>query len=223
MIGRAADLASHLLRRRAADRRIGPPTRPPSPCCSARCCVEARRRLAELRARLKADVPIPADRLIHVPSVNDPACLAALRRQAPDLIVVSGTRIIARTVIEDAGARFVNVHAGITPRYRGAHGAYWAHVEGRPASAGVTVHLIDAGIDTGAILGRAHRAHAGGHRLTYPLLQPRTGATVLLDSIGSILDGDLEARPSLDDTASKLWYHPGAVAYLWRRLLHGIR
>ena len=73
----------------------------------------------------------------------------------PTLVVVHGTRIIASRVLESLGCPAVNVHAGITPRYRGVHGGYWALAEGHPEWVGTTVHLVDPGIDTGAILAQA--------------------------------------------------------------------
>jgi methionyl-tRNA formyltransferase len=45
----------------------------------------------------------------------------------------------------------VNVHNSLLPSYRGVHPVQWALVNGEPKT-GVTIHCIDAGIDTGAIL-----------------------------------------------------------------------
>ena len=50
----------------------------------------------------------------------------------------------------------MNTHAGITPLYRGVHGGYWALVSRRPEEVGTTIHLIDQGIDTGAVLARVY-------------------------------------------------------------------
>ena len=52
-------------------------------------------------------------------------------------------------LLEAVPAVFLNTLAGITPSYRGVHGAYWALVQRQPDACGVTVHLVDAGIDTG--------------------------------------------------------------------------
>jgi methionyl-tRNA formyltransferase len=46
------------------------------------------------------------------------------------------------------------VHAGITPRYRGTHGGYWVLLNNDPGHCGVTIHLVDPGIDTGSIVAR---------------------------------------------------------------------
>lgn len=47
----------------------------------------------------------------------------------------------------------INVHNGPLPKYRGVNPINWA-LKNREMEHGVTVHLIDAGIDTGAILGK---------------------------------------------------------------------
>jgi methionyl-tRNA formyltransferase len=38
-------------------------------------------------------------------------------------------------------SKFVNIHVGITPKYRGVHGTYWALVNNDVENSGVTVHL----------------------------------------------------------------------------------
>ena len=63
---------------------------------------------------------------IEVESVNDDKCIDALKRFNPDLVIVNGTKIISEKVLNSIDAIFINMHAGITPKYRGAHGAYWA-------------------------------------------------------------------------------------------------
>jgi methionyl-tRNA formyltransferase len=186
--------------------------------------ILARRRLDELRARLGADRSVPADRIVHVESVNADACVAELRRRSPSVVVVSGTRIIHRAVLAELAVPVINVHAGITPRYRGVHGAYWALAEGRPASAGVTVHLIDAGIDTGGILGQATiEPQPDDSFVTYPYLQLEAGLPLLDAAVGAALRGSLETVPSLDASESVLRYHPGIVGYLRGRLRRGVR
>jgi folate-dependent phosphoribosylglycinamide formyltransferase PurN len=52
-------------------------------------------------------------------------------------------------------SKFVNIHVGITPKYRGVHGTYWALVNNDVENSGVTVHFVDEGIDTGNIINQA--------------------------------------------------------------------
>ncbi len=68
-----------------------------------------------------------------------------------DLAVSFGYRhIIGGDTLAAAGCPFLNLHIGYLPYNRGAHPNFWAHADGTPS--GVTIHLIDAGVDTGDIL-----------------------------------------------------------------------
>ena len=120
----------------------------------------------------------------HVESVNEPDTVKMLRRADPALVVVNGTRIISAEVLAAVDCHFVNTHAGITPRYRGVHGGYWALAEGRPELVGTTVHLVDEGIDTGGILAQA-RFHTtpADSIATYPYLQNACGSFRILRCI----------------------------------------
>ena len=70
-----------------------------------------------------------------------------------DLVVSFGYRhILTKAVIESSDAPIVNLHIAYLPFNRGAHPSFWSFFEGTPS--GVTIHLIDEGIDTGPILFR---------------------------------------------------------------------
>jgi methionyl-tRNA formyltransferase len=72
----------------------------------------------------------------------------------PDFIVVNSYSMILRPqLLATAGKMAVNVHGGLLPQYRGANVTEWALI-GEEAESGVTVHVMDAGIDTGPILGQ---------------------------------------------------------------------
>ena len=89
----------------------------------------------------------------RVPSVNDDETVAAahtLFGRTSWWCTELGS--FPQRVLESAGCPVVNMHAGITLRYRGVHGGYWALAEQHPDWVGTTVHLVDPGIDTGGIL-----------------------------------------------------------------------
>src|SRR5580698_2790709 len=124
-----------------------------------------------------------------------------LQQIDPEVVVVLGTRIIASAVLESVECPFVNLHAGITPRYRGLHGVYWALSEGRPDLAGTTVHVVDAGIDTGTVLGRAYVSAGPEDSIaTYPYVGLVAGLPVLVDQVERLL---AEGRNGLG--------HPGST------------
>jgi folate-dependent phosphoribosylglycinamide formyltransferase PurN len=184
----------------------------------------SQRRLTEIKKEFGLDVtPIPETFVTHVSSVNSEATLEALQALQPAAVVINGTRIISGKVLKSLPAKFLNTHVGITPLYRGVHGAYWALVNGQPQHCGVTVHLVDTGIDTGGILGQALIVPtASDNFVTYPLLQLAAGLPILQESLRTVLANEIQLQPS-PLGLSKLWSHPTLWAYGWHRLRHGIK
>jgi folate-dependent phosphoribosylglycinamide formyltransferase PurN len=164
------------------------------------------------------DAPITSN--VHrVKSANSDECIAALQSLAPRVVVVCGTRILGRKLLESVNATFINMHAGITPLYRGVHGGYWALVEGDRAHCGVTVHLVDTGIDTGGILYQTTITTTEADNFsTYPLLQLAAGLPLLERAVRDVLEGRAAATPA-PSGQSRLWTHPGLSEYWrnWRR------
>ncbi|MGD9501510.1 MAG: formyl transferase [Methyloceanibacter sp.] len=157
------------------------------------------------------DGPIGTEAL-HM-DVNSEACRALLRKERPAVVLVMGTRLIAAATLSAVNAPFVNYHAGITPKYRGVHGAYWACAEGDPANCGVTIHLVDTGIDTGAILYQERIEPGPGDNFsTYPYIQLAAGLPLLARAGEAALAGKL--APVEVDLPSKLWSHPTLWDYL---------
>jgi folate-dependent phosphoribosylglycinamide formyltransferase PurN len=167
--------------------------------------------------------PIPEAVIAHVPSVNSDECIALLREITPDVVVISGTRIISGRVLQSVPAKFINMHVGITPMYRGVHGAYWALVENDRARCGVTVHLVDTGIDTGNILGQATCSPTPRDNFsTYIYLQLAAGLPLLKQAVGDALAGRLHPLP-YPPGPSRLWSHPTLAEYLRHRFAQGVK
>jgi folate-dependent phosphoribosylglycinamide formyltransferase PurN len=166
--------------------------------------------------------PIPEETIIHVSSINSEESLTSLRALQPNLVIVHGTRIISKKILEGLSCSFVNIHAGITPKYRGSHGAYWALANGDSENCGVTVHLVDAGIDTGNILGQEKIAVTDQDNFaTYAWLQLAEGLSILKKTIPQLLDGKPEIVKN--ELKSALWHHPTLWGYLYKRIFKGVK
>src|SRR5690606_6274953 len=87
-----------------------------------------------------------------VPGHNSPECLALLSEIGPDVVAVYGTAVIREPVMRLARRGVINMHTGISPRYRGADTIFWALHNEEPEWVGATIHLLDAGIDSGPII-----------------------------------------------------------------------
>jgi folate-dependent phosphoribosylglycinamide formyltransferase PurN len=166
--------------------------------------------------------PIPEEKIIPVSSVNAHESLSALQQLSPSLVVVHGTRIIAKKILQEVSCPFINIHAGITPRYRGSHGAYWALANNDKENCGVTVHLVDAGIDTGTILfQQSIEITDKDNFITYPYLQLAEGLQLLKKAILQLMGGELKTVSNQLDSA--LWHHPTLWGYLLKRVRKGVR
>ena len=182
----------------------------------------SRRRIAEIKRQAGLDDRLPAGvPVIHVASVNAAECVARLAALNPAVVLVVGTRIIEVTVLRALGVPFINYHAGITPKYRGVHGGYWALAQGDRENCGVTVHLIDPGIDTGGVLYQTRIAPAAADNFsTYPYLQLAAALPLLAQAARDAIAGKLQVRPI--DLPSRLWSHPTIWSYLANAIRRGV-
>lgn len=192
------------------------------------CCVRpmsyfSKKRVKETKKELGlSEEMFPEDVLKEVPHVNSQECLHLLQKIDPYIIIVNGTEIISKKILNGVNATFVNTHVGITPKYRGVHGGYWALACDDAENCGVTVHLVDPGIDTGGILyqGIVHPSKKDNF-ITYPLLQGAKGIELMKKALNDILNGTVQ--PKKGGTESRLWYHPTIWKYLYVRITKGVK
>lgn len=165
---------------------------------------------------------IPSDKLIRLRSVNDKSTVDVLKKINPELILVNGTRIISDEVLKSIPVNFINIHAGITPKYRNVHGAYWAIVNNDSDNCGVTVHFVDKGIDTGSIIyQQIIKITNKDNFSTYPLLQLGEGIICLKKALSEVFNNTLVSKKINGE--SKLWYHPTLWQYLYHRFVHNVK
>lgn len=82
----------------------------------------------------------------------DRALTEAVEAHAPDLIVSAGfMKILGPEFLARFGGRIVNTHPALLPSFPGAHAVPDALAYGVKVT-GSTVHLVDAGVDTGPVL-----------------------------------------------------------------------
>lgn len=162
------------------------------------------------------DVTPPDGRLpvLEVDSVNNAQVTDLLTTHKPQVVVVTGTGIIAKRVLALAPT-FINIHVGITPRYRGVHGGFWAIYEGRPDLAGTTIHRVDPGVDTGAIIAQVPiTVDSTDTYRTLPVKQYLAALDAMVQAVKSAFTGKLVTYQR-DDLDSKQWYSPTPLEY-WR-------
>jgi phosphoribosylglycinamide formyltransferase-1 len=78
--------------------------------------------------------------------------IGALEAFGADLVVLAGyMRILTPLFVNRWKGRLVNIHPALLPRHPGAHGIADSFASG-DAELGVTVHWVDAGVDTGPVI-----------------------------------------------------------------------
>ncbi|WBB71716.1 methionyl-tRNA formyltransferase [Micromonospora sp. WMMD1128] len=94
--------------------------------------------------------------LIEARNVNDPECVAAVRRLAPDTLwVVGWSQLIRDELLAVPRGGTFGMHPTLLPRHRGRAPIPWAILSGL-ARTGVTLFEIpDATADSGAVVGQA--------------------------------------------------------------------
>lgn len=185
--------------------------------------IRARRRVDEIKKQFDLDASSVEPRVQRIPSANSESARELLRRLRPRVVVINGTRILSDETLTSVACPFINLHAGITPMYRGVHGGYWALVDGRPDLVGSTVHLVDKGIDTGAVIEQVtFRPEQPDSYATYPYLHLATGLPALIRAVEAALENHLEPRP-VPDLPSRLRAHPTLWGYVTMRVLRGVR
>ena len=175
-------------------------------------------KIRKLIAERSLDIsPVPEDLIAKVSSVNDPSFITMLAGIDPGLIIVNGTRVISAHTLAHIKCPIINVHVGITPLYRGVHGAYWALANNDRRHCGVTVHAIDKGIDTGGIL-QQDLIEPGptDNFITYPYLQFEKAMQLIKTTVPRIMEEKVSFIPA-PPGVSKLWYHPTIWQYITNR------
>ena len=113
-----------------------------------------------------------------------------------DLVISFGYRhIIGLQQIKLSTAPILNLHISYLPWNKGAHPNFWSHFDSTPS--GVSIHLIDRGIDTGPIAFQKY-VNFSRDEITFEQTYARLILEIenlLLDNLDDILDFNYQLRP----------------------------
>jgi methionyl-tRNA formyltransferase len=161
-------------------------------------------------------------------ALRDPAVVGELRDLQPEaIVVVAYSQILRQDVLDIPSKGVLNLHPSLLPRWRGPSPIPAAILAG-DAETGVTIMLMDAGMDSGAVLSQ-RRKPLSPHDTTGSLTASLSdaGADLLAETLGAWLNGDIQPRPQDDAlaTVSRLirkedgaidWQEPADM--IWRRV-----
>jgi len=158
------------------------------------------------RGRVSAPSPVKVLAQMHHLSVIQPErvknqeFMEIFRDISPDMgIVAAFGQILSREILEIPKMGCINVHPSILPKYRGAAPMNWTIIRGE-VKTGVTIMLMDEGLDTGDILTQEETMI--GAEESFGKLHDRLanmGAVILLKTVEMITSGTV-TRTSQDDS-----------------------
>ncbi len=152
--------------------------------------------------------------ILEVDEINSEEVKNFIRSKKPEVVVVSGTPLLKKPIIQSSEGRIINLHPGFAPQYRGRYGGFWPIYNKEPELIGTTIHFIDKGIDTGDILIQQKVAFDRSDTLkiiTYK--QHRVGVHLM---VRCLTDFSTFAAQAYKKTGcpSKNYYAPGLTHYL---------
>jgi methionyl-tRNA formyltransferase len=140
---------------------------------------------------LAANIPVHQPEKIRAPEAQD-----LLQKLSPDcIVIIAYGQIIPARLLTIPKLGWINLHASLLPKYRGAAPINWAIVNGETKT-GATTMRIDAGMDTGDML--LQRELEIGPAETAPELARRlseAGAPLMVETLRGLAAGAIAPRP----------------------------
>jgi methionyl-tRNA formyltransferase len=139
---------------------------------------------------LAKKIPIFQPAKVRAPEVEQ-----QLRELAPEaIVIIAYGQIIPARLLTIPRLGWINLHASLLPKYRGAAPINWAIVNGETRT-GITSMRIDAGMDTGEILIQKE-LEIGAHETAPELmgLLAEAGAPLMRETLRGLESGTLKPR-----------------------------
>lgn len=112
----------------------------------------SKRELAEQKYFGKQEPPACPTLEVSPQQLNSERSAAFVRQIDPEVILIFGTGLIKDPLYSSLPTQSVNLHLGISPRYRGAATLFWPFYFMEPGYAGSTFHYILPEPDAGDII-----------------------------------------------------------------------
>ena len=118
--------------------------------------------------------------------------LENVRYHNPDLVVLAGfMKVLPENFVSALSPNLINMHPSLLPAFPGAHAVRDALAAGANTT-GATVHIVDAGVDTGPVLAQREVAIAAGVSETELHEQIKAvERTLIVEVVAEIAEGKL--------------------------------
>jgi methionyl-tRNA formyltransferase len=145
--------------------------------------------------------------IIYVSGDNIPKIAKTISELKPDIACVACFPIrIPRWIIDSVEHGFLNLHPSLLPNHRGPVPLFWIFRSGMPEAYGVTVHLIDEGLDSGDIvLQQRVEFEPGISGIEADRVCGEAGGSLLARAIRGLHEGSLEPYPQPTGGSYESW------------------
>ena len=163
-----------------------------------------------------------AEHLRFESKVNAPQNVEQIRALKPDVLAVSGARLLSKKIIEIPTKAAINMHGGLSPYYRGGDSIFWALYNREPQCVGVTIHLLTLGIDAGPLLytGRPD-LEADDNEMTLFAKIYRLGCELMVQAVRDALADRLSPVPQW--TKGRLYFRKDRKVHHYRRMIRDLK
>ncbi|HWC18809.1 MAG TPA: formyltransferase family protein [Terriglobales bacterium] len=137
---------------------------------------------------------------------NSASAIAAMKTWQPDLAVFTGGSILRREILSVPKFGVLNAHLGLLPEIRGMSSPEWSLICDVPL--GITVHFMDAGIDTGPVLFRRQfvipsECASLGDLRNRMIAQ---GIEFMVEAVNQLRDGRMSAIPQAKSAEDRQFF-----------------
>lgn len=154
----------------------------------------------------------------QIDSVNSAAFLAHLRDADVDVLLNQTSELLREPVLKTPNIAVINRHLSLLPAYRGAWPIFWQFALGE-STLGVTIHVVDAGLDTGEILAQAPMTREPSDTMAATLVRLFDRSVPLTGEALRVLETGAARRPN-DGPAASSFRTPRPIDVL--RYLAGV-
>lgn len=165
--------------------------------------------------------------LIQKGGVNSTKVVEEIVSLNPDLILCFGSSLIKSKLLTHFSGRFLNVHLGLSPYYRGSGTNIWPWINNELDMVGATFMYIDEGVDTGEIIHQIRAEvylgdgpHVVGNRLIRDMTNVFANIVKRFDELvpqrQPVLSGYSERVYKMND------FNEEACQMIYKNIAHGV-
>ncbi|MCG3198051.1 MAG: hypothetical protein HUU16_07780 [Candidatus Omnitrophica bacterium] len=159
---------------------------------------------------------------IRVSDLNDKAAEEFLGQVEPDVVAFTGGGLVRKNILKIPRIGVLNCHMGILPRYRGMDVVEWPVAEEHLGEEGIglTLHLMETGVDTGPILlqSRCDLLPGDVFETIRARLEPMM-VRLMIEGLKGLRDGSIRPSPQrLEDGRQYFVMHPRILDFARRKL-----